>query len=129
MSRCNISLDELKNKTVTSLRGDKINELFFICSDGSEYLLNHHQDCCENVEIEEIIGDLNDLIDSPILMSESYTNEKKLSPDDIYGEGLWTFYKFATMKGYVTIRWYGEYGYYGSEVQFDCIKEADNGQN
>ena len=30
----------------------------------------HEQDCCESVYLEEIIGDLDDLIGSPITMAE-----------------------------------------------------------
>jgi hypothetical protein len=92
------------------------------------YKLLHSQDCCESVTVEDVIGDLNDLIGSPILKAEEVTS--KTDPDDkpnmerCGGDSFtWTFYHFATVKGYVTIRWYGSSsGYYSERVSFERWK-------
>ncbi len=80
---------------------------------GHDYIFWHCQDCCEDVHIEEIVGDLSDLVGSPILQAEEVT-EFGDSPG-----GTWTFYKFATIKGSVTVRWFGQSnGYYSESVDF-----------
>lgn len=84
---------------------------------GRTFELYHAGDCCEVVTIEDISGDLKDLIGSPLLMSEESTNEAEPKVDaESY---TWTFYKFATVKGYVTVRWLGtSNGYYSESVDF-----------
>ncbi len=91
----------------------------------NKYRLYHKQQCCENVTIEDVVGNLSDLENSPILQAEVSTN---LGGNDRRSE-TWTFYKFATVKGYVTIRWYGtSNGYYSEEVNFETIqKEGEFG--
>lgn len=85
----------------------------FICSDGSIFNMHHEQDCCESVTIEDIDGDIDDLIGSPITMAEEVVKDDENASES----GTWTFYKFATIKGYVTIRWYGaSNGYYSESV-------------
>lgn len=78
----------------------------------------HEQECCEDVSIEDICGDLEDLKDTPILSAKVVTNEG-FTEDSPY---TWTFYKFSTIKGDVTVRWYGtSNGYYSECV--DLIVE------
>lgn len=113
--------EDLKGKILVSAEviNGKYGEdrLVFKTSDGWKMDLFHEQDCCEGVWIEDIAGDLNDLIGSPILMAEEAENEDPNACES----GTWTFYKLATMSGYVTIRWYGESnGYYSESVDTVC---------
>lgn len=110
----------LIGKILIKIENKENEELFFHTSDGETYRMYHEQDCCESVYIEDITGDLDDLIDSEILMAEEVTQEGR----NEWGSETWTFYKFATVKGYVTIRWYGESnGYYSESVDFELVGE------
>lgn len=96
---------------------DNINneELVFYCSNGRKFKMYHSQDCCEVVNIEEIIGDLDDLIGSPILEADERTQQDTDASDS----ATWTFYELRTNKGSVTVRWYGSSnGYYSEEADF-----------
>lgn len=94
-------------------------ELRFVAGDRS-WRMYHDQDCCESVRVNDICGNLDDLIGSPILMAEEVSREA--SPQEVSESGTWTFYKLATAKGYVTIRWLGESnGYYSESVSFDEV--------
>jgi len=117
---CNV--DVLKGKTLSSISGDVGgDEIVFVTTDGERYRMLHEQDCCENVSLEDIVGDLQDLVGSEILIAEEVEGE---SPADFeaYESHTWTFYKFATRKGYVDLRWLGtSNGYYSEGVSF--VKE------
>ena len=116
----------LKGKILKDIKIEGNENIFFIDEDGIEYKMFHDYDCCENVDIEDICGDITNLIGSEIIMAEEVIN-RDLSPLNEFDESYtWTFYKFATVKGYVTIRWYGESnGYYSERVDFVINDEEE----
>lgn len=129
-------IQSLVGKTFTKVFKDECGiELYFISPDKS-YMFFHEQDCCEDVYIEDICGDLEDLTDTPILVAEERTscgNEDDLSswptgiPKPEYIESFtWTFYEFKTIKGSVTVRWCGQSnGYYSEGVDFKEMSGKD----
>ena len=122
--RANFS--DLLGKTLTDIIvGEDV--IDFYTNEGEHFKMFHEQDCCESVSIEYINGDMLDLIGTPILKAEevsnhesiSYEDKQKTKAADEWESCTWTFYKLATIKGYVDIRWFGESnGYYSESVNF-----------
>lgn len=87
----------------------------FVLEDGRVPMLFHHQECCEQVLVEDVDGDVDDLLNSPIVSAEVVTqrgSNRSVSE-------TWSFYKISTIKGSVTIRWYGtSNGCYSEKANF-----------
>ncbi len=123
---------QLKGKTLLDFWNDD-DELIFKTNDLKFYTMYHDQDCCESVYIEDIDGDLEDLIGDEILLAEETSEEAEDNEHgESYGEsGTWTFYKLSTIKASTTIRWLGQSnGYYSECVSFyeveldvECVLE------
>lgn len=113
------SIEILKGKTLTSITvSPEKDEICFVDTDGKKYKMYHWQQCCESVVIDDIVGDLQDLIGSPLLISEE-TSKSEPMENYSFHSFTWTFYKLATVKGSVDIKWYGtSNGYYSERVDF-----------
>lgn len=122
--------EDLKGKVITKFENLKEGEetVKIYCDDGSIYQMKYYHDCCAECSVEDIAGDVNDIIGSPILLAEEV--ESNENPPDVKKEIIgyqdsftWTFYKLSTIKGSVTIRWYGESnGYYSESVTFEKLQ-------
>jgi hypothetical protein len=118
----------LKGKNLIAIEHDE-DFIRFITSRGEVYELSHTQDCCESVYIEDICGDLDDLLVYPLEEVEEVVSREE--PEDMKEKDYrdssetWTFYKLRTHKGAVTIRWYGSSnGYYSESVDFHIINRG-----
>lgn len=116
----NVLVGKVLNRIEVNSNND---EIYFYEENGNKYKMFHGQGCCESVSIEDICGNIEDLVGSPIILAEESTSSN--NPESNWDESFtWTFYKLATAKGYVTIRWYGESnGYYSEKVDFDLVAD------
>jgi hypothetical protein len=122
MSDINVKvLDQFVGKTLKAVEGmtEGSGEVVFRFTDGTVYQMHHHQDCCEHVELEDVIGDPDDLLHTPLFMAVESTNAQDCKGDE---SCTWTFYRLGTIKGTVVLRWYGSSnGYYSESVDIDEV--------
>lgn len=131
--------NELMGKTFRSV--ERIQEssqsgneaIVFTCEDGRIYHLTHKQDCCESVWIEDICGDLEDLVGAPILIAdESFSSDSgEIPPKAGTAEWVesctWSFYRISTIRGSVQIRFFGtSNGYYSESASLLLIENAED---
>ena len=64
----NVKFESLKGKTLVDVKVN-IDTIEFETDKGEKYEMFHDQNCCESVSIEEIIGDMKDLLNVPILLA------------------------------------------------------------
>jgi hypothetical protein len=123
----------MKGLTVLSVKRTKEkydDSITFSMSNGKSYKMFHKQDCCEGVNITSIVGDLESLIGSPIIVAREETDSEG-SPADEQGpeymddSHTWTTYWFETETAKVRIRWLGtSNGYYSESVEIEEVYNA-----
>lgn len=109
---------KIKGQTPVEINGMKEGSERFeiVTKEGNRLIVLHESDCCETVEIAQVDGDPLDLLGLPLLMAEMVEGESQRD-DGRWGDPhTWTFVKFATAAGYVTLRWLGSSNGYYSET-------------
>ena len=111
-------IEDMRGKVFTRVTGSIGGDALVFENATERFVFFHYQDCCESVDINDITGDLEDLCGEPLLIAEEVSGETPVDFEEEYHESVtWTFYKFATRKGYVDVRWLGESnGYYSESV-------------
>jgi hypothetical protein len=87
-------LNQIKGLTFEKIEAG-YDMITFWTEDGRIFCMYHDQDCREAVSIEDIVGDLDDLVGVPIVVAEERTQDDPNACES----GTWTFYVFATIKG------------------------------
>jgi hypothetical protein len=120
-----VGIEEMVGKTFTQITGSVGNDAVVFENDSERYVFFHSQGCCESVCVEDIVGDLQDLVGLPLLIADESSGETPSDYKMAYEPEsyTWTFYKFATRKGYVDVRWLGtSNGYYSEGVSLGYEK-------
>lgn len=120
------SIDEVIGKKIISVTGGKPGDDTFtmVFDDGSGITFYHEQSCCESVEIDDVNGNVKDMVGQILLKCNFTTSINEGSRSDWDDSWTWTFYHFATKNGYVDMKWYGtSNGYYSERVD---VKLYDN---
>ena len=121
------SFEDLQGRVLCKVVNLDDYELRFHLTEDHYVRMYHSQDCCESVSIEDIVGDLDDLVGTPLLLVEEVSNyepeERPVDEDSCCDESeTWTYYRFRTSKGSVDIRWYGtSNGYYSESVDIEIV--------
>ena len=117
-----IEFEELKGKVLSSITGCVgDSKMIFVEDNGKKYKL-YNPECGfgndVSINIDDIVGDLDDIVGSPILLAEEVSNRNDME------NTTWTFYKLSTIKGSVTIKLYGYSNGYYAESAF--LEECDD---
>jgi hypothetical protein len=137
-----VAIEDMLGVTITSIdrAAGTIPYHLDFHTDKGLFAMGHIQDCCESVYLNDVDGDLDDLIGSPITLAECVGSwsghdgewDKDAPPGvDVkpkhYDSSTWTFYKLGNSKVSMTLRWVGESnGYYSERVDIIHIPETQD---
>lgn len=113
-----VDFEELVGKKIIDIKLE-LDSILFITDKGN-YQLCHIEEWSEDVVIDDICGELKDLVGETIITAKetfNYDNPKFDSftglPNDSH---TWSFYHISTLKTHITIKFYGTSNGYYSET-------------
>lgn len=111
----------LVGETLVEIKGmyKGSDQIVFITESGRRFVMEHIQDCCEHVRVEDVAL-VGEITGSPVLEAIELTGANDDAYRPKYAQSYtWTFYTIKTVLGHVVIRWLGESnGYYSEKVDF-----------
>lgn len=121
MYRDDAGFETLKGKTITKFDVNREKDHIDIeTACGRKFAMYHSQDCCETVVVDDLGGDVENILNTPVVGAEARTSDVAPNGCDKSDESnTWTFYSLTTWHGWLTIRWHGSSnGYYSESVTF-----------
>lgn len=130
-------INEMIGKTIVKIVNVNDDCLYFYLENGDYYMFLHKDDddCHGDVRIESICGSLHNILNSPLTVAKAtyscgLTDDiDNFLPDWKQETCTWSFYKFATDKGCITVRWFGTSTNYECSEKVTCVKVAQNLDN
>lgn len=119
-----IKIDEFVGEVLTHIDVNKANdEILLTTESGRQFVICHHQGCCENVNIVDTEGEWHTLIGKPILAAKHWECQ---SDTEYGGSATDTKLTFQVTDATVINKWHGESnGYYSESVDLDEIVAGD----
>ena len=117
---------ELKGQVIKEITGlEKDSPEVHIVTNQTTYKLYHHQDCCESVLVENVIGDEKDILNEEIIFAEEDAGANDpdwyTEYDRLYSH-TWTKYVLKTKNASLEFWFLGESnGYYNESVSIKKI--------
>lgn len=115
----NTTIDVLIGQTLSKVDVQD-NELTFYVDNKPAFWSYHMQDCCESVTLMNTMGNIDDIVGTPIIsVCQEIFDGPEPEDADHY---TWTAQTIETEKGSVRFEWLGESnGYYSEDVHFGRI--------
>jgi hypothetical protein len=122
-----LNLGSCVGRTVRSAKIKNANALYLTFTDGLNVVLRHERNCCEQVDILDQWGDVEDIVGGQVVTFEArtrgYKPSKRSRGKTPRAEKNYTFYEVRTTRGDLTLRWghTNDNTHYGEEITASVI--------